>query len=262
MATYHQIIQLSCNRNSSKEQLTINNSLQSSGTPPNKTENNQLPRIMIKKTHLLSASLLALLLNSCGVVGPIKPNPDQLKPLKAVYINPHEPGTYAHFKAKKGYPRNYGVWKNSSLIDSISSSNSHIKIDLSDQRGYLYKGSELVMDYPISSGRSKYPTPTGTFYVKEKIRDKRSNLYGKIYNASGGLVKSDADTRKDTVPEGGKYVGASMPYWMRLTGDGIGMHQGKVPRHPASHGCIRTHSSAVSTVYSKVRVGTKVTVVQ
>ena len=213
---------------------------------------------MIKTIYILPALITAFLLNSCAVVGPTKPNPDQTKPLKAVYINPHKPGTYAHFKAAKGYPRNYGTWKNQSVLSGGGT--TRIKIDLSDQRGYLYKGSELAMDYPVSTGKSKYPTPTGSFRVTEKIKDKRSNLYGKIYNASGGLVKSNADSRKDKVPEGGKYVGASMPYWMRLTSDGVGMHQGNVPRYPASHGCIRTHSSAVSTVYSKVSVGTPVTI--
>lgn len=236
---------------------------------------------MIKIKYILPALVTTLILNSCGLLssgskGPIKPNPEQTKPLKAVhigannqtkplkalYINPHEPGTYDHFQARKGYPRNYGVWKDESILANTNGSNSHIKIDISDQRGYLYNGTTLVMDYPVSTGQSKYPTPTGTFRVTEKIRDKRSNLYGKIYNAEGGLVNGDADTRVDEVPEGGKYVGASMPYWMRLTGGGIGMHQGKVPRRAASHGCIRTHSSAVSTVYDKVRVGTTVNIVQ
>lgn len=221
------------------------------------------PRLTTMKTPLtLSALAITLLLNSCGIMTPTKPNPNQEKPFKAVYINPHKPGTYTHFQAEKNYPRNYGVWKKFPDINSTNGSNSNITIDLSDQRGYLYNGSTLVMDYPISSGKSKHKTPTGNFRIKEKIKDKRSNLYGKIYDSSGKLVKGDADSRKDKVPQGGKYVGASMPYWMRLTGDGIGMHQGRVPRHPASHGCIRTHSSAVATVFEKVRVGTKVSVVE
>jgi len=53
-------------------------------------------------------------------------------------------------------------------------------------------------------------------------------------------VKSGADSREDEVPEGGEFLGASMAHWMRLTGDGIGMHKGYVPTYPASHGCIRT----------------------
>lgn len=121
-------------------------------------------------------------------------------------------------------------------------------------------GDEVAMDYPVSTGRSKYPTPSGEYRIVEKMKDKRSNLYGKIYGANGSLVNGDANMREDKVPEGGKYVGASMPYWMRFTWDGIGHHVGRVPRYPASHGCIRGQRSIMPTVYSKVKVGTPVTI--
>lgn len=214
--------------------------------------------------HLITLSpalLAAALFSSCGSPG--TPNPNQTAPLKALHVNPHQPGTYAHFRAQKGYPRNYGVWKNEEVLARTNASNSSIRIDLSDQRGYLMNGSDLAMDYPVATGTSKFPTPTGNFRITEKIRsNKRSNAYGRIYNADGKLVKSNADSRKDAIPEGGKFVGASMPYWMRLTGDGVGMHRGRVPRHPASHGCIRTYYKAVSTVYAKTRVGTRVSIVR
>ena len=149
------------------------------------------------------------------------------------------------------------------MLAKTNASNSSIHIDLSDQRGYLMNGTELAMDYPVATGTSKHPTPTGNFRILEKIKsDKRSNAYGKIYDAEGNVVNSDADSRKDPIPEGGKFVGAAMPYWMRLTGDGIGMHRGRVPRRPASHGCIRTYSKVVPIVYAKTRVGTRVSIVR
>ncbi len=213
------------------------------------------------KLFVYTLPVAAILLASCA--SPKVPNPKQKTVLKAVYINPHKAGTYKHFRAEKSYPRNYGVWKNAAVLAKTTPSNSSVRIDLSDQRGYLMNGSELAMDYPVATGRSKYPTPTGTFKVLERNRkEKRSNTYGRIYNASGGLVKSNADTRKDKVPPGGKYVGAAMPYWMRLTWDGIGMHKGNVPRHPASHGCIRTYYKVVETVFDKTRIGTTVTIVE
>lgn len=212
-------------------------------------------------TYSIPAAAIALLLASCA--NPNVPNPKQTAALKAVHVNPHKVGSYAHFRAEKAYPRNYGIWKNEAVLARTNSSNSSVKIDLSDQRGYLMNGSELAMDYPVATGKSAHPTPTGNFRILEKIRsDKRSNTYGKIYNASGAVVKSNADTRKDKVPEGGKYVGAAMPYWMRLTWDGIGMHKGNVPRHPASHGCIRTYYKVVPIVFDKTRVGTKVSIVR
>ena len=82
--------------------------------------------------------------------------------------------------------------------------------------------------------------------------------YGKIYNSSGSVIKSDGHSGKDAAliaKPGNRYEGALMAYWMRLTWDGIGMHQGRVPRYPASHGCIRTYSKAVHSVFHKVKVG-------
>lgn len=211
-------------------------------------------------TSVITALLTAFLLNSCGNSG--TPNPNQIKPLTATHVNPHKAGSYAYFRAQKGYPRNYGVWKNETVLARTNASNASIRVDLSAQRAYLMNGSELAMDYPVATGRSEYPTPTGNFRILEKIKtDKRSSAYGRIYGADGELVNSNADSRKDPVPEGGKFVGAPMPYWMRITWDGVGMHKGNVPRYPASHGCIRTHYKAVPTVFAKVRVGTRVTIV-
>ena len=209
--------------------------------------------------HAALTLLIAFLLSSCS--NPGTPNPLQERPLRALHINPFESGTYAHFCAQKGYPRNYAIWKNKEVLARTNGSNSSITIDLSAQRAYLMKGKELAMDYPVATGQSKYPTPTGKFQVLEKIESgKASSTYGKIYDAEGDLINSDADSRKDIVPPGGKYVGAPMPYWMRITWDGIGMHKGRVPRYPASHGCIRTYYKVVPIVYSKVRVGTPVTI--
>ncbi len=217
---------------------------------------------MKKLPILISSTLLTtLFLSSCG--DPNTPNPRQSAPLKAAHVNPFASGTYAHFRAQKGYPRNYAIWKNEDVLTRTNGSNSSIRIDLSAQRAYLMNGRDLAMDYPISSGNSSFPTPPGRYEVLEKLpTDKRSNTYGKIYDAEGEVVKRNADARKDPIPEGGKFVGAAMPYWMRISWDGIGMHKGKVPRYPASHGCVRTYYKAVPIVYSKVKKGTPVSIVK
>jgi len=174
--------------------------------------------------------------------------------------NPYPPGTYEHFKADPSYPKTHSVWKNEELLARTDASNSHLRIDLKAQRGFLMNGDEVVIDYPICSGRKSHPTPAGTFYILEKIVDKSSNRYGRIYDAEGTLVNGDADFLNDPIPEGGKFIGAPMRYWMRLTHDGIGHHIGPVKRYPASHACIRGPSGTVPTVFSKVKEGTLVVV--
>lgn len=209
---------------------------------------------------LLFLALLTGLFASCASTPPT-PNPDQTKKITGVFVNPYPAGTHDHFKAEPGYQKTYKIYKNQAALSS--SAPTRITIDLGLQRAVLYKGDQVAMDYPISSGKRAFPTPPGDYQVLEKLKtDKRSNLYGKIYDAEGKVVNSDADATKDPIPEGGKFVGASMPYWMRLTWSGIGMHRGRVPRYAASHGCVRTYSAAVSTVYSQVRVGTPVNIVK
>ncbi len=210
--------------------------------------------------HLFWTAIVAMLCSHCA--GPASPNGLQQEAYKAMHVNPYEPGTYQHFRAKKGYPRNYSIWIDKDVLAQTNESNSSIRIDLSEQRGYLMNGSKLAMDYPVATGRAAFPTPSGDFQILEKVKSgKHSATYGKIYDADGVLINDDADSRKDPVPPGGKYVGAEMPYWMRITWDGVGMHKGRVPRRPASHGCIRIYWRVVATVYSKVKRGTPVKIV-
>jgi len=175
-------------------------------------------------------------------------------------INPYPPGSYEHFKFDPSYPKTFNVWTNIQLLEKTDASNSHIVIDLAKQRGKLMKGDEVVIDYPITSGKRSHPTPKGEYFVTEKVVDKSSNKYGTIYNAEGDRVKYPADITKHEVPEGGKFVGSPMRYWMRLTNDGIGLHVGPLRRIPVSHGCIRGPRATHPIVYSKTKVGTRVVI--
>jgi hypothetical protein len=177
------------------------------------------------------------------------------------FINPFPPGTYEHFVADPKYPKTYDVWKNQEALAATDASNSRIVICLKKQRGLLMRGDEVVIDYPICSGRKSHPTPPGDYTILEKVVDKRSNKYGKVLDAAGDVVNSDADSTTDPIPEGGSFLGASMRYWMRLTNDGVGHHIGPVRRVPSSHACIRGPSGVMPTVYGKVKLGTPVSVV-
>lgn len=199
------------------------------------------------------AAVAALLLANCANQKPVAKFDKEGKP-----INPYPAGTYEHFKAEPTYPKTHSVWKNEELLSRTNASNSHIKIDLATQRGFLMNGEDIVMDYPICSGTKSRPTPTGTFYILEKLVEKRSNRYGRIYDAAGECVNSDADATTDAIPEGGKFEGASMNYWMRLTNDGVGHHIGPIRRVPSSHACVRGPSKTIPIVYSKVKVGSRV----
>jgi hypothetical protein len=203
---------------------------------------------------LLAATLLA----SCGGGRSQLSRYDR----KGNFVNPYPEGTYLHFVADPKYPKTYDVWTNHALLPTTTEENSHLVICLKKQRGLLMRGDQVVIDYPICSGRSSHPTPAGEYKILEKIVDKRSNKYGRIYDAEENLVNGDADSTVDPIPEGGKFVGAPMRNWMRLTYDGVGHHIGPVRRYPASHACIRGPSGVMPTVYDKVKLGTPVSVME
>ena len=51
-----------------------------------------------------------------------------------------------------------------------------------------------------------------------------------------------------------------MPFFMRLNCRDFGMHEGVVPDHPASHGCIRVPRDAARKLFKEVPIGTLVTI--
>jgi lipoprotein-anchoring transpeptidase ErfK/SrfK len=53
-----------------------------------------------------------------------------------------------------------------------------------------------------------------------------------------------------------------MPYFLRLNAGAIGLHEGVVPGHPASHGCIRVPRGTARRLFVSARVGDPVTIVK
>ncbi|MEM0970255.1 MAG: L,D-transpeptidase family protein, partial [Verrucomicrobiota bacterium] len=80
--------------------------------------------------------------------------------------------------------------------------------------------------------------------------------------ATGRTVVSGADRRRTPQPPGTVWKGTPVPLWQRVTGDGIGMHVGRLPGYPASHGCIRFPGHIMPLFYAKTKVGTPISVVR
>jgi len=104
-----------------------------------------------------------------------------------------------------------------------------IRISITEQTAWLWKGETLARTMRISTGRKKFPTPKGRFVVTDKYRDWKSTLYP-----------------------------ARMPYFLRLSCKDFGMHAGVVPGYPASHGCIRLPLADAKALFAEVPLGTVV----
>ena len=110
---------------------------------------------------------------------------------------------------------------------------NHIVVSLADQRLYAYHDQQLIAWSNVSSGRPGHETPTGSFTVSEKDVDHHSNVYNN----------------------------APMPYFMRLTDEGVGLHAGQLPGYPASHGCVRLPMGMARELYQHVESGTPVEII-
>jgi len=196
------------------------------------------------------------------------------KNIKFAKVNFYKAGStsnnYLAFKRKVNLRKSFKVFKNKKLLAQANRKNTHLKIDISEQRLRLYVNGKVALCSPCTTGakRKLEPntrvirdkrTPKGVFKITEKISDKRSTIFGKFYRKGKMVYKGDR--RKYRGPKA-KYVGASLQNWMRLTSSGIGLHASKyVKRYPGTNGCIRLPFKVASTVFKKVKKGTKVSIV-
>tara|TARA_R110002096_G_scaffold104771_20_gene230773 strand:+ start:3745 stop:4350 length:606 start_codon:yes stop_codon:yes gene_type:complete len=137
---------------------------------------------------------------------------------------------------------------------------ARIVISLHQQRAWLFHGDKAAVSTPISTGVPAYPTPSGNFKILEKKEYHESSLYGNYVDAQGNVVLRDVNSRVNKAPPGTTWKGTPVPLWQRLTWDGVGMHIGKLPGQPASHGCLRFPSTVMPLIYAKTRLGTPVTI--
>ena len=112
----------------------------------------------------------------------------------------------------------------------------HVEVDLGNQRLRAYQGARLVLDSHISSGREGRKTPPGDF--------------------KAGPVKSPMHRSR-------LYHNAPMP-WSVQVHENVFIHGfQKVPRHPASHGCIRLPLAGANPAkwfYDWIDIGTPISI--
>src|SRR3977135_3250894 len=105
-----------------------------------------------------------------------------------------------------------------------------VVVSISKQQLTLYSDGRPIAHSRVSTGVPGHATPTGVFSVIEKDRWHRSNIY-------------------DNAP---------MYFMQRITWSGLALHQGVVPNHPASHGCVRLPEAFAKQLGSVKKLGARV----
>ena len=103
-------------------------------------------------------------------------------------------------------------------------------ISIDKQQLTLYSDGQPIARSRVSTGVPGHPTPTGVFSVIQKDRWHHSNIYSN----------------------------APMYFMQRITWSGVAMHEGVVPNHPASHGCIRLPGAFARQMWGITRLGVRV----
>jgi hypothetical protein len=103
-------------------------------------------------------------------------------------------------------------------------------VSIETQQITFYDADGWILRAPVSTGKSDHETPAGVFAVVEKRKDHRSNLYDDAW----------------------------MPHMQRLTWNGIALHGGLLPGHPASKGCVRLPFGFAEMLFDKTRIGMRV----
>src|SRR5690348_4465368 len=119
---------------------------------------------------LLLGALAAFALAGCGSDDP------RLVYGETQYLG----GVYGNYPVASTAPvDNVSYWDGDGVPGKPS-----IKISLSEQRAYFYKGGQLVGISQLSTGREGLDTPTGDFRVREKDIDHASSRYGDYVDAN------------------------------------------------------------------------------
>ncbi len=146
------------------------------------------------------------------------------------------------------------------LMENLEPERSSLFVSLSNQRAYLMRDEEIVIDTPISSGKRTAMTPAGEFQVLEKVPEYLSRRYGNFVDDTGRIVRAAASAEVDAAPSGTRFTEAPARYFLRLSEDGAGIHAGHLPGYPAADRSIRLPEEIAEMIFHMVQSGTPVTV--
>jgi lipoprotein-anchoring transpeptidase ErfK/SrfK len=101
-----------------------------------------------------------------------------------------------------------------------------------DSQTYEYREDGRVFaSGSISSGSPEHPTPAGDFRILSKEEDKRSGKYTNYFDQN-----------------------TPMPYSLQFHGPYF-IHEGWLPGHADSHGCVRLRYEDAKLLFSRARIG-------
>jgi hypothetical protein len=138
-------------------------------------------------------------------------------------------------------PNGITGWVRASALGPLRVVYGLLVVDRTRLRATLYnRNGHAIWSAPIGIGRPSLPTPTGHFYVLEKLRAIGGATYGPYAFATSAYAPTLTDW------PGGGVVGIH------------GTNQPQLIPGDPSHGCIRLRNSDITTLWHLLKIGTPI----
>ena len=131
-------------------------------------------------------------------------------------------------------------WVPRGSLAGFSKIHTRLTISHGSMRATLYKRGRPIFSTRVGVGQSRYPTPRGEYYVREKLQGYYAPAYGP---RAFGL---NARSAKLTNWPGGGFIGIH------------GTNQPHLIPGRISHGCVRVNNAAVLRLFRLMPIGTPV----
>jgi L,D-transpeptidase catalytic domain len=133
-------------------------------------------------------------------------------------------------------------WIPRDSVGAFTTLDTHLVIDRGRFRATLYKRGRPVFRTIVGVGEPRWPTPSGRFYIRERLTGFTDPIYGHL--AFGTNARSAVLTDWP----GGGFIGIH------------GTNQPQILPGRVSHGCVRLRNEAIRRLDRLMRVGTPVTI--
>ena len=142
-----------------------------------------------------------------------------------------------------GRPNGRMGWVIASDLSELHEIHEYLRVNRESERISLYRDGHAVFNAPVGVGRPSLPTPSGHFFVTEKLLAIGGPVYGPFALGTSAYAPSLSEW------PGGGVVGIHGTDEPQL-----------VPGRP-SHGCIRMRNADISRLWRMVEVGTPIEIV-
>lgn len=120
-----------------------------------------------------------------------------------------------------------------------------VQVSISSQRCWVYRGQQLLYDWPCSTGRAGAPTRAGTFYVQSKIREAWGSAFGFYMPYWLGIYWAGST---ENGIHGLPYAPGGRPIWANALGT------------PVTYGCVLLGAEESKALWEMAYVGMPVTI--